>query len=183
MKGTLLLGTIIVAFAGWLGYYTVYRGQEAERARLQAALHEERTNQRNQADVAAVLEEIERYRQRLSPTADTSWLVKEVLALADAVGVQLTRIVPEPTRDLGGVSRLGLDLQFLASYHELGAFLDRLEHAPPFIRVDRVELMPTGTTGQDQKATSHVVLSTFYVPPVALSTAAGSGLSGSVSVR
>ena len=168
LKQTLLLGTIIVAFAGFFGYHKVYRPQQAKLAEYPQVFEHEQADYQAQADVAALAERIESYRRRLSPEADTSWLVNEVVAVANDVGVQVTRIVPDPLRDVQGVTRLGVSLQVSASYHQLGAFLDRIERSPVFIRVDRAELSGGSETASSPERTIQVVLSTLYVPPFTL---------------
>ena len=186
MKPTLLLGTIIVAFAGFFGYYGVYLPQQAARAQVPLALQKEWSDQRAQADVASLLQRIEEYRRRLAPDSDASLLVNQVVSLANVAGVQLTRIVPESPRDVGGVTRLGVDLQFTSSYHQLGSFLDQIERAPTFIRVDRVEFSDAGgfnPSGQPStQRPIHVVLSTLYVPPFSLADAPA-GTSGPAGAR
>lgn len=168
IKQTLLLGAIIVAFAGFFGYHTVYRPQQAKLAEYPRVLEREQADYQTQADVAALVERIESYRRRLPPEANTTWLVNEVVSVANDAGVQVTRIVPEPPRDLQGVTRLGVSLQASASYHQLGAFLDRIERAPVFIRVDRVDLSGASETASSPERTVQIVLSTLYLPPLTL---------------
>jgi hypothetical protein len=59
----------------------------------------------------------------------------------------------------------GINVQFTATYHKLGAFLDRLERATLFIRVDQLELSdPAKDTGE---ASIRLTVSTLYVPSLA----------------
>ncbi len=177
MQRTLVVGAMIVAFAGYFSYHSLYLPTRAARAQVPLALQKEQADQRAQADVAALVQNIEQYRRRLAPEADASWLVNQVVSLANAAGVQLSRIIPESPRDLGGVTRLGVDLQFTASYHQLGTFLDRIEQAPAFIRVDRVELSNSGGVEPSSQRSIHVVLSTLFVRPF-LFPGAAAGASG-----
>jgi Tfp pilus assembly protein PilO len=169
LKQTLLLGTIIVAFAGFFGYHVAYVPQRAKLSEYPRVLEREQADYQAQAEVAALVERIESYRRRLPPKTDTSWLVNEVVSVANDVGVQVTRIVPEPPRDVQGVTRLGVSLQVSASYHQLGAFLDRIERAPVFIRIDRADLSGPSEVNASSERTIHVVLSTLSVPPFRLS--------------
>lgn len=172
MKPTLLLGAMMVAFAAYFGYHVVYLPQQAERRQVPVALDQEQANQRAQAEVAAIARSIESFRRRLPPEADASWLVNQVPSLANEAGVQVTRMVPEPLRDMNGVTRLGVELQVTATYHQLGAFLDRLERAAVFIRVDRVDLDHTAAAEPSSQRAARVILSTLYVPPLSLGTPA-----------
>ena len=174
IKQTLLPGAIIVAFAGFFGYHMVYRPQQAKLAEYPREFEREQVDYQAQADVAALVERLESFRRRLPPKADTSWLVNEVVSVANDVEVQVTRIVPEPPRDLQGMTRLGVSLQVTASYHQLGAFLDRIERAPVFIRVDRADLSGASDTHPSSERTIQLVLSTLYIPPFLLADTHGS---------
>ena len=174
IQQTLLPGVMIVAFAGFFGYHMVYRPQQAKLAEYPLELAREQVEYQAQADVAALVERLESYRRRLPPEANTSWLVNEVVSVANDVGVQVTRIVPEPPRDLQGMTRLGVSLQVSASYHQLGAFLDRIERAPVFIRVDRTDLSGASGATPSSERTIQVVLSTLYIPPFLLADTHGS---------
>ena len=174
IQQTLLPGVMIVAFAGFFGYHMVYRPQQAKLAEYPLELEREQADYQAQADVAALVERLESYRRRLPPEANTSWLVNEVVSVANDVGVQVTRIVPEPPRDLQGMTRLGVSLQVSASYHQLGAFLDRIERAPVFIRVDRTDLSGASGATPSSERTIQVVLSTLYIPPFLLADTHGS---------
>ncbi|MBI4003895.1 MAG: type 4a pilus biogenesis protein PilO [Candidatus Omnitrophica bacterium] len=168
MKQTLLPGAIIVAFAGFFGYHMVYRPQQVKLAEYPRQLAREQADYQAQADVAALAERVESYRRRLPREGDTSWLVNEVVSVANDVGVQVTRIVPEPPRDFQGVTRLGVSLQVTASYHQVGAFLDRIERGALFIRVDRADLSGASDIHPSSERTIQLVLSTLYVPPLTL---------------
>jgi len=166
LNATLLVGTLIVACAGYFGYHNVYLPKRVQLEQYPLEMQREAANQQAQADVATIAQELESFRGQLPPEADASWLVNEALAIADEVGVRVTRVVPQPPRDLGGMTRLAVSLQVTASYHELGIFIDRLERAPVFIHVDRVDLAETRGSQQALSARPiDVVLSTVYVPP------------------
>ena len=171
MKETLVAGTIIVALTGFFGYHGIYGRQQAERARLLMELQAEQETQRAAADVAQVLQQIERFRERLSPTNDTSWLLNEVVKIADDAGVQPARIAPETPKALGPFTHLAVSLQFAASYHQLGSFLDQVERGTPFIRVESLRVSQAQSSGSEgARAAVTLVLSTLYaaspLPPV-----------------
>jgi Tfp pilus assembly protein PilO len=167
MKETVVAGTIIVALTLVIGYHAVYVPQRAERAQVRLALREEQDYQRTQGEVATLLQEFEQLSERLSPQLATSWLINEVVQLADAAGVQLTTITPQAPQAVAGFTHLGVDLVFSASYHQLGTFLGRIEQAKPFFRLDRVDVSPAGSSGvpvEEDEVLIHMMLSTFYPP-------------------
>lgn len=170
MNNSAVAGGIVAAITLLAGYHVVYVPKRDEVRVIRAQLAEKRSAQPTQADAAALLQQIERYRTRLPQAPDTSWLVKEAVALAEASGVQLTSITQEPPQQVEPFTRLAVSLQFNASYHELGGLLDRLERSDHFIRVERLRLAvrrdATGSSGlSDVPPAVELTCSTLYVPP------------------
>ena len=176
MKPMLLLATIGVALVGFIGYHGVYVPQQEQVRLIQGQIDQERANQHAQQTVAALLEQLRQYRTHLPPEPDPSWLVRQVVSLGQESGIQVTSILQEPPKPFESFTLLAVTLQFTASYHTLGRFLDQLEHAPPFIRVDRLELADVNPTTGD--ATIHLTVSTLYVPPLVQAAPASDTLRG-----
>ena len=167
MKPTLLIGIVEVALAGFLGYNMLYLPKQREVQRVRAQQGEERTHQQTQTEVAAYLQQIERYRKRLPPEPDPAWLVRELVDLAKEPGVQLTSISQDEPQSLGQFTRLAVRLQLSATYHQLGSFLDAVERSDHFMRVDRLDIQQQGST---DRPAIQLTFSTLYVSP--LTTAA-----------
>jgi Tfp pilus assembly protein PilO len=138
--------------------------QQRRVSLIQAQVAQEQATQEMQQAVAALLDDLEAQRRQLPQEPDPSWLVREVVAVAQQSGVQLTTITQEPVQPFDQYTRLGVTLQLNASYHQLGAFLDELERSPAFIRVERIGL--TRGVEDDKPAVIQVRLSTVYVPPL-----------------
>ena len=164
-KPSFLLGMIVVAITGSIAYTMTYLPYKKQTQLIQAQKTNEGANQRTQADAAVLLTTIEKYRKRLPKEPDPSWLIRETVALAQKGGLQITSINQEDPQAFPGFTRLTADVQFTASYHQLGAFLDEIEHSDHFIRVDRVTLSRKGMTGEGI-ASIKVAFSTVYLPPV-----------------
>ena len=163
MKPALLIGVVAVALGGAFGYYNVHVPQQQQVQVIQRQIADEQSSQRTKADIAGLLDEIQQFQHRLPQEPDPSWLVREAVALAEKSGLQLsliTREIPQPNKQL---IRLSVALQFTASYHKLGTFLDALERSDAFIRVDRISVSPSP---EKSDAMVQLVLSTVYVPPV-----------------
>lgn len=174
MKPSFLLGGIGVAVTVLLGYNMVYKPQEHQLNVIRAQVLEERVRQETAAGVAASLNQLEQYRTRLPSEPDPSWLVGEVVALAEASGVQLTTINQETPQQFESFTRLSVRLQLTASYHQVGAFLDHIERSNRFIRVERVDI-GRNQDSNAQSAAVEMVVSTLYVPP-GLSAVGGGAL-------
>ena len=167
MNQTLLLGLIGVALAGLFGYHGIYASKQEQVRVIQAQITEEQANQQAQARVAGSLQELEQHRKRLAPEPDTSWLVREVVALSKRAGVQLTTINQDVPQAFQKFTRLSVSLQFAASYHQVGSFLDELERSERFFHIDRLEI--THPAEEEQPPAIQLVVSTLYVPPATTS--------------
>jgi len=154
-----------------VGYNAIHVPQEraVRLSREQAA--EEQATQRMQAEVAALLAEAEQYRKPLAEEPDPAALVRDVVELAQQSGVQLTSISHESPQELPQFTQMTVRLHGTASYHQLGTFLDALERAERFLRVERFEI---SRAAYQQAAAIELVVSTLYVPPILSGSGAAS---------
>ena len=165
-KPTFLLGIIAVAIVCSIAYTSIYVPAQKQVQVIQTQKSKERASQRTQADVAALLKTIEAYRKRLPSERDPSWLVRETVSDARKAGIEVSSINQEDPQDFSGFTRLTVNLQLTASYHQLGAFLDEIEHGEPFIRVDRINLSRALSSRGEEMASIKLAFSTIYLPPV-----------------
>lgn len=173
MKPTFLFGAIAVAVVAFLSY-TMLKGHQEKIHLIQQQSEHEEAVQNTQADVAVMLRQIDEYRKRLPAQPNPSWLVSEAVALGEQSGLQFTAISQDAPRELQSqFTRLAITLEFAASYHELGRFLDRVEHSNRFMRVEHLDV--TSPRERGGQATVQLTLSTVYVPPAVK----GSGSTGS----
>ena len=164
MKPVVLIGAIgVVALVSGVGYNTLYKPQQKRAESIHTQIGKELLRQRTLKDVAALLQQLEWSRKRLPEEPDPGWLVRQVVGIAQQgkAGVQLTSITQDTPQDVGAFTRLAISVKVTASYHSLGTFLDELERAEHFIRVDQIEVRPSD--GKDLP-TTELVLSTVYVP-------------------
>lgn len=170
MKPALLgvVAGLVLAYA--VGYNTIYARQRGQGHVIQQRTIQEHTDQRVQEDTAELLEQLERYHAQLPPEAEPSWLVREAVAASQQIGIDLSSIQQGNIQPGKQFTRLELTLQFRATYHQLGAFLDHLERSGRFIRVDHLAVTPSLKDGMGKPAVQ-LVLSTVYVPPVLDATA------------
>lgn len=168
MKIPLVAGVLAVAVAVPVGY-NIHKGQQEKVHLIQAQIAEEQATQAAQAELAAMLQQIEQYRKRLPSQPNPAWLATEVVSLGEQSGLRFTSIAQEPPRAVSPqFTRLAVTLEFSASYHQLGSFLDRVEHSDHVIRVEHLEVTsPREKWGQ---AAIKLVVSTGYLPPVVKGT-------------
>ena len=175
MRPLFLLAGIGVALSTPIGYNMIYVPQREQVRLSRAQAAGEQAIQQMQAEAAALLAQVERYRKRLPEEADPSVLARDVVELAERSGVQMTSITrgaPEPLlHGSPGFTLLTVTLTGTASYHQLGAFLDALERSARFLRVERFEISRPSDRGPVSLKMS---VSTLYAPPL-LPAAGGSG--------
>lgn len=167
LKPSLLIGGIgVVALNYVVGYHGMYAKQQGQVRVTEATIAQEQADQQAQAEVGALLTLIDQHRQRLSQEPDASQFARDVVALGREAGIELATITQENPQQLKQVTRLAVSLTFSATYHQLGAFLDRLERSDRFIRIEHLEV--ASAKNAEGPATAQLVLSTLYLPPVSV---------------
>lgn len=165
-----VVGLVAVAVALPLGLQIRRRHEMRRRAVLEQLAREEAL-QETYARLNTAFGEIQRHRPRLPDAPDPSWLVTEAVALGEMEGLQLTSIAQEQPREFSQYTRVAITLEFEATYHQLGLFLDRVERSQRFMRVDRLDVKPQAIGISDAHPTAlvHLTLSTLYLPPLVVS--------------
>ncbi len=160
MKPSLLSGAIILALTGLLSYHTVYMRVRKELRAIQTQEAQGQETQALRIKLADTLEQVERLRKRLPQTPETERLIHEVSTLANKAGIQLTGIDPQDPKPLQELTHLSVTLQFVSSYHQLGAFLSTLESSPFFLKVEDLQISGRGEETREVRLT----IGTVYVP-------------------
>ncbi len=165
MKPTLLLAAMGVALTGMFGYHAIYARQQAQLRVIRSQITDAQADQGTQQVAAGLMKELEGYRKRLAPEPDPSWLVRETMSLMNASGLQLTSVAQEAPRAVSTTpfTRLSISLQCRGTYHQVGEFVDRLERAGVFIKVETLDLAPPV---KDGLSTARLVISTVHAPSV-----------------
>lgn len=164
MKAPLLTGVVAIAVAVPLGY-NIHRHAQAQLRAIRQRIAQEQMLQRTQTEIGATLEQVERYRKRLPSEPNTSWLVNEIVTLTEQANLQLSTITQTPPQVFPQFTRLAIEIELSASYHQLGTFLDRLERAEQFIQVEHLEMLSGNE--KDGNVRIRLMLSTIYLPPAA----------------
>ena len=163
MTALKLLVGIEVLIAVVIGYRGIYAPQQ----RQVHALTERRTTEtqfrQSAEEVAALVQQIERYRARLPQAPDPSWLVQELLDQARTAQIELTSITKDSSQPIGAATRLGVTVRFEASYHHLGRFLEAIERSEKFLRVEHVQVGRADPRGGPVTIT--LTCSTLVIPP------------------
>ena len=161
-KPYVLLVAIEVALTLYLGYNFIHVPQQRQVRLIHEQIAREQTKRQAAIEVAALMDQLTQYQTRLPSEPDTSWLARDVVALAEKAGVQLATITQEAPQSFDQFTRLGVSLKFNTSYHQLGTFIDDLERSAHFIHVDQ---MSVGRSSRDEAASIQVTCSTLYLSP------------------
>ena len=134
---------------------SVLRG-ELERDRLVAAAFRDRADamNTNRADV-------DRFYARLGPKGTLAQVRAEITTLARELGLKVGGLSynAEEVKGGEGVAQLQMRMNVTGTYHELAAFLDRLERSSYFVTVDQIQI---GKRGEGGEAGLDIALSAFY---------------------
>ena len=160
---SIAIGIIIgVALGGVLGYHSIYLRQQKQAQAIRKQISDVRAKQKAQQQAAESLEQLKKLRPQLPPEPEPSWLVQQATLLGRESGVELTAISPENPQAVQQFTRLGVNLQFDATYHQLGRFLDDIERAPYLIRVEHFAM--GSPKDQSGRASVQLTLSALFLP-------------------
>ena len=164
---------LVPVVAAAIGWYGIYQPQRDRQLAAQTAYAEEQQKAALQRDIADREALLRMYRDRLPKTADTDWLISQSAAVAVEAGIQLNTVRPDSPAAEKDYTRLTVTVESVATYHELGRFVSRLESAQPFIRIDRVKVAEAASTDGARPSTDDaptgrrkimLTLSTIYLP-------------------
>ena len=152
---------------GLFGYHAIYARQQAQLRVIQAQIADAQADQVVQGEAAGLVRQLEAFRTRLAPEPDPAWLVRETMALMVDSDLQLVTVTQELPRAAGlpGFTRVSIALQCRGTYHQFGQFIDRLERAGTFLKIDTIDITPAA--GRDTLATARLVISSLHMPPIA----------------
>ena len=165
MKPALLIGGIALAITGVVGYNFIYVPGQREVRLFRTQITQEEKKQETEQEVAVLLDQLEGYRKHLPQTPDPSWLSGQAVELAERSGILLASISKGAPQTAGQFTRLTVDLEFSASYHQLGEFLDQVERSDHFLRVERLTVNRASLEqSSDLSPTVQLTLGTLYLP-------------------
>jgi len=134
---------------------SVLRGELERDRRVAAAL-------RDRADAMKTNRtDTDRFYARLGPKGTLAQVRAEITTLARELGLKVGGFSYSADGVKGGpgVAQLQTRMNVSGTYHELAAFLDRLERSSYFVTVDQIQI---GKREQGGEATLDISLSAFY---------------------
>ena len=134
---------------------SVLRGEVERDRRIPASLRD-RSDAMNTNRL-----DTDRFYARLGPKGTLAQVRAEITTLARELGLKVGGLSysPEGVKGGEGVAQLQMRMGVSGTYHELAAFLDRLERSPYFVTVDQIQI---GKRDQSGDAGLDITLSAFY---------------------
>jgi len=146
------LGILIYLVLGVCAYFFLFTPQRAEVNRLKAQ-KEGRENlyvqlksstqfmDQFQAKEDEISEAIARFQGNLIAKDQTQLVLVHLGKICERSGVRLQSITPLPSEKIpGNLERFSWEIPLKAGYHNLGAFLNKLESCPTFFGIDNLSI-------------------------------------------
>jgi len=156
----LIFGTMVIVILGALGYFFLISGSRAERDALlqesdvrRAEVLKARADEANlrpfRAQAEALRKRLETARERLPSEREIPQVYRQVSDLAARSGLGVSLFQPKPAEDRDVLSEVPIAVTAECTYHQLGAFLERVGKMPRIVSLGNFRLIgidrPTGT--------------------------------------
>jgi type IV pilus assembly protein PilO len=156
----LILGTVVLVIVGALGYFLPISGARAERDTLlvenevrRAEVLKARADEANlrpfRALAEALRKRLEAAKERLPSEREIPQVYRQVSDLAARSGLGVSLFQPKPTEDRDVLSEVPITVTAECTYHQMGAFLERVGKMPRIVSLGEFRLIgidrPTGT--------------------------------------
>jgi type IV pilus assembly protein PilO len=156
----LILGAVGLAIVGALGYFLPISGARAERDTLLAENEVRRAEVlKAKADEAnlrpfralaeALRKRLEVAKERLPSEREIPQVYRQVSDLAARSGLGVSLFQPKPAEDRDVLSEVPITVTAECTYHQMGAFLERVGKMPRIVSLGEFRLIgidrPTGT--------------------------------------
>jgi type IV pilus assembly protein PilO len=156
----LIFGAIALVIAGALGYFLLIAGartdrdtllqeNEVRRAELLKAKADEANLRPFRAQAEALRKRLEEAKERLPSQREIPQVYRQVSDIATQSGLGVSLFQPKPAEDRDMLSEVPIAVTAECTYHQLGAFLERVGKMPRIVSLGEFRLIgidkPTGT--------------------------------------
>ncbi len=156
----LIFGTMVIVILGALGYFVLISGSRVERDALlqesdvrRAEVLKARADEANlrpfRAQAEALRKRLETAKERLPSEREIPQVYRQVSDLAARSGLGVSLFQPKPAADRDVLSEVPIVVTAECTYHQLGAFLERVGKMPRIVSLGDFRLIgidrPTGT--------------------------------------
>ena len=156
----LIFGAMVLVILGALGYFFLISGSRAERDTLleendvrRAEVLKAKADEANlrpfRALAEALRKRLDTAKERLPSEREIPQVYRQVSDLATQSGLGVSLFQPKPAEDRDVLSEVPIAVTAECTYHQLGAFLERVGKMPRIVSLGNFRLIgidrPTGT--------------------------------------
>jgi len=156
----LIFGAMVLAIVGALGYFFLISGSRAERdtlleenevrrAEVLKAKADEASLRPFRAQAEALRKRLDTAKERLPSEREIPQVYRQVSDLATQAGLGVSLFQPNKAEDRDVLSEVPITVMAECTYHQLGAFLERVGKMPRIVSLNDFKLIgidrPTGT--------------------------------------
>jgi type IV pilus assembly protein PilO len=176
----LILGVTTLAIIGGLGYFLLISGARAERdtlfeennvrrAEVLKAKADEAALRQFGPQAEALRKRLAVAKERLPSERELPQVYRQVSDLAARSGLGVSLFQPKATEDRDDLSEVPIAVTAECTYHQLGAFLDRVGKMPRIVSLGEFRLIgidrPTGTLRAEMTLATYTLRAEGAPPP------------------
>ena len=178
----MIFGAMVLVIAGALGYFFLISGSRAERDALleenevrRAEVIKAKADEANLRPFRALAEALRKRldlaKERLPSEREIPQVYRQVSDLATQSGLGVSLFQPKPAEDRDVLSEVPIAVTGESTYHQLGAFLERVGKMPRIVSLGDFRLVgidrPTGTIRAEMTLATYTFRPEGAPPPPA----------------
>jgi type IV pilus assembly protein PilO len=178
----MIFGAMVLVIAGALGYFFLISGSRAERDALleenevrRAEVIKAKADEANlrpvRAQAEALRKRLDLAKERLPSEREIPQVYRQVSDLATQSGLCVSLFQPKPAEDRDVLSEVPIAVTGESTYHQLGAFLERVGKMPRIVSLGDFRLVgidrPTGTVRAEMTLATYTFRPEGAPPPPA----------------
>jgi type IV pilus assembly protein PilO len=178
----LIFGAMVLVIVAALGYFFLISGSRAERDTLleenevrRAEVLKAKADEANvrpfRAQAEALRKRLETAKERLPSEREIPQVYRQVSDLATQSGLGVSLFQPKPAEDRDVLSEVPIVVTAESTYHQLGAFLERVGKMPRIVSLGDFRLIaidrPTGTLRAEMTLSTYTFRPEGAPPPPA----------------
>ena len=178
----LIFGAMVLVIVGGLGYFFLISGSRADRDALleenevrRAEVLKARADEANlrpfRAQAEALRKRLEAAKERLPSEREIPQVYRQVSDLATQSGLGVSLFQPNKAEDRDVLSEVPISVTAECTYHQLGAFLERVGKMPRIVSLNDFKLIgidrPTGTLRAEMTLATYTFRPEGAPPPPA----------------
>lgn len=139
---------------------TVRTTQLAElQGQIQKSIQQQRVFEQFKRESAVLEIELESLKSVLPQEKETDQLLRQAQQSASASGLRILRLGPRTTIDHEVYTEWPIDMEVVGTYHNIGAFLDRIRQLPRIVNINNLQIQSRPAAGA---ASSGVTVGATY---------------------